>query len=155
MAIKISLFITLALYAVIVSQSLFYILALSDTMRKMQLSTYIESRKLIDQNLRKTLTSVYYLALASSLLLTAFAATNPSGVLFISSLVAFFLLLLDAMLSLKGNVPINDLINSWTENDHPTDWQKYRARWFCIYQVRQVANIAGFIALLTGLFSCL
>lgn len=67
MEIKITLFITLILYTVVTSQSFFYILAMSNTMKNMQPATYIESRKLLDKNLQNSLKNIYYLALAASI----------------------------------------------------------------------------------------
>ncbi|MBL7738929.1 MAG: hypothetical protein JNK14_06890 [Chitinophagaceae bacterium] len=151
MAIKISLFITLALYAIVVSQSLFYILAMSNVMKNMQPATYIESRKLLDRNLRSSLSGVYYLALAASCLLTAFCVTNPSGILFICTVIALVALVADITLALKGNIPLNDVINSWTAADYPANWQEYRSKWFSVYNIRQAANIIGFVSLLVGL----
>lgn len=151
MAIKISLFITLSLYATVISQSLFYILALSRTMKNMQVATYIESRKLLDSSLRNSLSTVYYLTLAASILLTGFASTNPSGILFICSIVALISLVVDVALTLSRNIPLNNVINTWTPTDHPANWKEYRTRWFHFYQLRQVANITGFAALLAGL----
>ena len=151
MAIKITLFITMILYAIVISQSLFYLLAMTDVLKKMQPATYIESRKLIDKNLRGSLASVYYLALAASFLLTAFCVTNPSGMLFICAVIASVSLIIDVTLSLKGNVPINNIINSWSTSDYPADWNQYRFKWFTIYHARQAVNIIGFISLLTGL----
>lgn len=151
MEIKIALFITLILYAVVISQSFFYILAMSNTMKNMQAAVYIESRKLLDRNLQSSLQTVYYLALAASVLLIAFCITNPSGLLFICSVAALALLLVDVVLALKGNIPLNKIFNSWTSSQYPDNWQEYRAKWFIIYNLRQFANIIGFVILLTGL----
>lgn len=151
MLIKISLFVTLSLYAVVVSQSVFYILALSNTMRNMQVAAYIESTKLLDKNLRSSSSTIYYFALTASILLTSFSITNPSGILFSCSVIALISLIIDITLTLRGTVPLNNVINTWTVSDHPSNWQEYRAKWFRYYQGRQVANITGFISLLAGL----
>jgi hypothetical protein len=151
MAIKITLFITLVCYAFVVCQSFFYILALSGATKKMDASAYIETRKLIDKELSTSLYIVYYLALAASIALTAFSVVNPQGILFISSVVALVALVADILLSVKGNIPINRTINSWTTNEYPANWQQYRSRWFSLYQIRQFVNIIGFIALLAAI----
>ena len=85
MEIKITLFITLMLYAIVISQSLVYIPAMSNVTKSMQPATYIESRKLLDQNLRSSLTTLYYLALAASVLLVSFCAINLSGFFYLFS----------------------------------------------------------------------
>lgn len=151
MLIKVTLFITLLMYAFIVGQSFFYILALSNATKKMQAIAYIETRKLIDAELQSKLSLVYYAALAASILLTAFSVVNPNGILFINSVIALIALVIDVAVAVKGNVPLNKTINSWSETQYPDNWQQVRSKWFSIYHVRQVVNIMGFVSLLAGL----
>jgi len=151
MDIKITLFITLLLYAIVISQSFFYILAMSRVTKSMQAVTYIESRQLLDKNLQGSLSIVYYLALAASIALTSFCVINPSGILFISSIISLVSLIIDVTLTLKGNVPLNKIINTWTVSNYPANWKEYRSKWFMVYNLRQVVNIIGFVSLLAGL----
>lgn len=151
MNIKITLFITLVLYAFVAGQSLFYILAMSGATKKMQVASYIETRKLIDKELRQSLYLVYYLALAASIILTAFSVVNPHGVLFICSIVSLLSLVADILISLKGNIPLNNIINRWTITDYPDNWQQYREKWFTLYHIRQAVNMIGFFSLLAGI----
>ena len=151
MEIKITLFITVSLYAFVISQSLFYILAMSNVLKSMQPGTYIESRKLLDKYLSASLPLVYYSALIASISLTAFCVINPSGVLFICSAIALTALVADIILTIKGNKPINETINGWSASDYPANWKEYRSKWFMIYNIRQSANIIGFVSLLAGL----
>lgn len=151
MEIKITLFITLILYVVVISQSFFYMLAMTSVTKSMQPATYIESRKLLDQRLQNTLRGIYYLTLTSLVLLVSFCVINPSGLLFICTVTALVFLVADIALALKGNVPINKIVNTWTATNYPSNWKEYRAKWFSIYSARQVANIIGFVSLLAGL----
>jgi hypothetical protein len=151
MEIKITLFITLLLYTFVISQSFFYILAMSRVSKTMQAVTYIESRQLLDKNLQGSLSLVYYLALAASIALTSFCVVKPSGILFISSIISLGCLVIDVTLTLKGNAPLNKIINQWTISNYPANWREYRAKWFAFYNLRQVANITGFVSLLAGL----
>lgn len=151
MIIKITLFITLLLYAFVISQSFFYILAMSSTLKKMQAATYIETRNLLTEKLQAPLQIVYYAALSASVLLTAFCVVNPGGLLFISSVIALAALVADVWLAVKGNIPLNNYINSWTSASYPENWTQYRSKWFNLYHIRQALNITGFVALLAGL----
>jgi len=150
MIIKITLFITLILYAFIAGQSFFYMLVLSNTTKKMQATTYIEIRKQIDAELQLKLSLIYYTALCASILLTAFSVVNPNGILFISSVIALITLVVDIGLALNGNRPINKIINSWSASQYPDNWKQVRSKWFSIFHTRQVVNIAGFVSLLAG-----
>lgn len=151
MEIKITLFITLLLYAAVISQSFFYMLAMSNVMKNMQATSYIEARHLLDKNLRKSLAGVYYSALIASIALTAFSVTNPSGLLFISSIIALVALITDMVLTVKGNIPLNNIINSWTASSYPENWNQYRNKWFTFYNIRQAVNLTGFIILVAGM----
>jgi hypothetical protein len=151
MEIKITLFITLVSYAIVISQSFFYLLAMTGAVKNMQVATYIESRKLLDSRLRKTLAGAYYFTLLASIALTAFCVTNPSGLLFISAIIALVALLADIFLTLKGNRPLNQVINTWTATSYPANWYDYRSRWFAFYTIRQIINLTGFIALVAGM----
>jgi hypothetical protein len=151
MEIKITLFITILLYAFIISQSFFYILAMSRVTKSMQPVTYIESRQLLDKNLQSSLSIVYYPALAVSIALSSFCVINLSGFLFICAILSLVSLIIDVALTLKSNVPLNKIINTWTASEYPANWKEYRSKWFSIYTVRQVVNITGFISLLAGL----
>src|SRR5215218_10437094 len=151
MLIKITLVITIVLYAFIVAQSLFYILAMSSATKKMHPAVYIETRKLIDHELQSTLALVYYAALAVSIALIAFCVVNPNGILFTCAIIGLVALLLDVAIALKGNVPLNRTINSWTASEYPGNWKQVRTRWFTLYHIRQFMNIAGFLALVIGM----
>ena len=151
MEIKITLFITMLMYSFVISQSFFYILAMSGTMKKMQAESYIETRNLLTEKLHTPLQIVYYTTLAASVLLTAFCVVNPSGLLFICSVIALIALVADVLLAVKGNVPLNNFINSWTAINYPENWEQYRSKWFTLYHVRQALNITGFVSLLAGL----
>ena len=151
MEIKITLFITLVMYALVISQSFFYILAMTSTLKKMQVSTYIETRNLLTNTLDVPLRWVYYITMAATVLLIAFCVVNPSGPLFICATIALVALLADALLAVKGNIPLNKFISSWTSANYPPNWKQYQSKWFTLYRVRQALNITGFISLLGAL----
>ena len=151
MLIKIVLFINLLSYAVIVSQSFMYILALKNTQLALRAPGYIEMRQLIDMNMRSRFRYVLYLALAGSLALLILHVNNPGSISFITAAIAFVALVIDIVLTVKGNLPVNDVINGWTPESYPANWQEVRQQWFTIFQYRQIANITGFVSLLAGM----
>jgi uncharacterized membrane protein len=106
---------------------------------------------LLTENLQTPLQLVYYTTLGASILLTAFCVVNTSGWLLICSVIALVALLEDVLLAVKGNIPLNKFINSWTPINYPSNWKQYRSKWFTLYHVRQILNITGFVSLLAGL----
>ena len=148
MELKILIFLNLLVYSVIVSQSFMYMIAMRNVQESMGAASYIELRKLLDRNFLKKFKPVVYSALVLGLALVAAAAFQSSGVLLAGSIVAFAGLLIDVLLILKGDMPINRIINSWTLETFPANWVEYRSKWLYWFSWRQVANISGFIALL-------
>ena len=150
MTSKIPLLLTLLTYSIIVSQSFMYILALKDVQLSLDANAYTELRKLIDFSMRSNFKYVIYGALFANLALVISNIRNPGSLVFIAAAVAFVALTIDTLLTVKGNLPINDAINSWSADKYPADWTDYRDRWFAIFRYRQIANITGFVSLLVG-----
>jgi len=150
MITKIILFLTVVLYSVIASQSLMYILALKNVQLSLRAEAYIEFRKLINSSMKANFKYVVYGALLTNLLLVIFTGKNPSSLLFITTLVAFACLVIDTLITVKGNMPINTVINTWSSDSYPTNWNEYRLRWLTLFKYRQIVNLTGFTSLLIG-----
>lgn len=150
MAIKIILFLSILTYSIIVGQSYMYIIALKNAQLGMQAGTYIEFRKLVDAGFMANFKYVIYAALFLFLLLVLFTIKKPGSLLFITSVIAFVALVIDTLVAVKGNLPVNAMINSWSVDNFPADWATFRTKWLAYFQYRQIANITGFISLLIG-----
>jgi hypothetical protein len=150
MTTKIILLITLLAYSIIVSQSFMYILALKNVQLNLGANSYTEIRKLTDTAMRSNFKYVIYAALSANLLLLIANIKNPVSLIFITAAIAFVALVTDILLTVKGNLPVNDIINTWSADNIPANWTDVRTKWFTVFQYRQVANITGFISLLIG-----
>ena len=150
MQTKIILLLTILSYSAIVGQSFMYIIALKNVQHKMAAASYIELRKLMDAAFRVKYKFAVYAALLSNLVLLVMISKTYWSIFFVTSCLAFFALIIDTVLSVKGNVPINKEINTWTTNTYPADWADYRTEWLQIFQYRQIVTITGFIILLIG-----
>lgn len=150
MTTKIILLFTLLVYSIIVSQSFMYILALKDVQLSLDANSYTELRKLIDSSMRISFKYVIYAALLANLILVISTIKNPGGLVFITAAIAFVALIIDTTLTLKGNLPINDIINTWSPDNYPVNWTDFRTNWLNIFRYRQFANIIGFTSLLIG-----
>ena len=148
MELKILIFLNVLVYSVIVSQSFMYMIALRNVQESMGAASYMEIRRLLDRNFLKKFKPVLYTALVLGLALVVAAFVQSSVSLLAGSIVAFVCLLADVLLAIKGNMPINRYINSWTLEAFPVNWIEYRSKWLYWFSWRQVANISGFIALL-------
>ena len=154
MEIKIVLFITLLLYTIIVSQSWSYIISLRNVQQHLEAPAYIAFRQLTDKNFNAKFRYVIYASLLANLVLLILCGIQFSGLLFTGAVISFTALLTDTFIAVKGNVPINKIINTWTPEQYPSNWAGYRNTWLRIFSIRQALNITGFISLLaTAIFS--
>lgn len=147
---KIILLITIVAYAMLVSQSFMYILALKNVQLNLEANSYIELRKLIDVNMNRNFKYVMYIAFLANLLCVISNFKNVGSLLFITSTIALVAIIADILIAVKGNIPINNIIDTWSFDDYPADWRDYRTKWLSFFQLRQVANITGFISLCIG-----
>lgn len=147
---KLIMLVNLLAFSFIVSQSFLYIIALVNVQRSMDAPSYIQLRKLLDRNFRAKFSIAIYTSLVTSFALCIVTASDPGSVLFISSIIAFISLVIDVILTMKGNMPINNRINTWTTTMYPDNWQLYREKWLRIFRFRQLVSIIGFISLLLG-----
>ena len=150
MEINIIMFVNLLAYSIMVSQAFSYVIALRNVQLQMQPATYIELRQLLDKNFQSKNRVVVYITLVSCTALTILCSMNTSGFLFISSAIALAALIIGIVLTLKGNVPINKVINTWSADNYPHNWKDYRSRWLSVFAKRQVLDIIGFLSLLAG-----
>lgn len=150
MQTKIILLSAILSYSCVVSQSFMYIIALKNVQKSMNAASYIELRKLLDANFRANYKYAVYAALFTNLLLVLVNIKSPGSLLFIAAAIAFIALVADTLLMMKGSMPINKLINTWSVNNYPLNWEYYRTKWLRIFYYREIATIAGFISLLIG-----
>jgi hypothetical protein len=143
-------FIDLLTYAFVASQAMFYLLAMSKAVKKMRPGSFIELGNLLDAGLQVTLRLVYYLLLFTSLLWCYVTIKSHSQTLIITSFLALLAQLMDINFLLKGNQPINKVINTWNAAHFPDNWEDYRKKWFIYYHRRQIAGLIGFSSLLAG-----
>lgn len=150
MTTKILFLITLLAYAIVVSQSFMYILSLKQVQCSLDVTSFTEIRKLTDTSMRASFTYVIYAALLANVLLVLTTARTPHSVSFISAAIGLVALVIDILFTLKGSLPLNDVINTWSAENYPANWAYFRDKWFTIFQYRQMANITGFLSLLVG-----
>lgn len=147
---KFILLITILAYGMVVSQSFMYIFALKNVQFNLEANAYIELRKLLDVSMSANFKYVMYIALLANLLLVISNFKNTGSLLFITSAIAFIAIIADVLIAVKGNIPINTIISTWSPDNYPANWGDYRAKWLSIFQYRQIANITGFLSLSIG-----
>jgi hypothetical protein len=150
MEAKLIIFLYLLAYSFLVSQSFSYIISLTNVQKNLSVLSYIEFRKLTDKNFRAKFKWVFYTTLVIGPVAIWLTTKEPTGLLFITVLLSYILFWIDAIIMLKGNMPINNAINTWTAEKYPADWSAQRDKWLYFFRLRQVMNIIGFIGLMVG-----
>lgn len=135
------------LLTIVVSQPLFYWLALGRATRQLEALAYVALRQQINAAIAKRLTRLYSTTLLSLVVLVAAALVQSAWALACGAGVAAAALIADTLLALKLNVPINTRMDSWTSATIPGDWQEERSRWDRALAVRRVVLLLGFAAL--------
>jgi hypothetical protein len=147
---KIAILVNLISFTFVVSQPLFYLLALADAQKTLRPSSYIELRNLLDRKLQVNLRIVYYTTFLTNFILIVVAWFSASNILLVTSFIAMAALITDMIFMFKGDIPVNKAIQTWTPESFPPDWNNYRNKWFFYYHRRQIADITGFLSLVTG-----
>ena len=150
MITQIILLFTLLLYSIVAAQSISYIISLTDVQQKMNVNEYIVFRRLTDKNFRLKFAKVVYATLLLNLALVIITIIYFNLLLLICSIISLLAFVIDVLLMLKGNLPINNMINTWTAENYPSNWSEYREKWFDVFRLRQIANLTGFVSLLVG-----
>jgi len=151
--IRIAILTNLLAYSTVASQPLFYIVALTAAQRALSGSAYVELRQRINAVMSRRVPWIYLTALVTSLVLLVLAWQTRSWNVLVTTALALLCLVVDIALMMRENVPINGVIDRWSAENHPDDWEAYRNKWFSIFGYRQVILLVGFTGLLfAGVF---
>jgi len=148
--LKLAMLVNLVFFATVVSQPLFYAIALGHASRALSAPAYIELRNAINAVMKRRVPVVYLGALTACLSVLVLSALDGDPWMAMTSAVALAALIADAALMVRENVPINGVIETWTPMQYPADWETYRTRWMAIFAVRRVLLVIGFVSLLIG-----
>jgi hypothetical protein len=151
--IRIAIVASLVTYSIVVSQPIFYIVALGRAQRALSAAAYIELRQCINSVMTRRVPVIYLSALAAVLALLVFSLRLRDWSGLVTATVALLCLVVDVFLMIRENVPINGVIDQWSTTNYPEDWESYRTRWFEVFAYRQIVLLVGFLALLVGAVS--
>jgi hypothetical protein len=151
MLIGVLALITLVLYAVVVSQPFFYALALGRASNALGAGSYVELRQRINAAIAGPLVRVYAAAFAAASALAAVAAASGAWSTALGGATGAIGLVLDLVIAVRRNVPINRRMDGWTSTTIPDDWMDHRSRWSAALTLRGWLLGACFLALVAGI----
>lgn len=148
--IRIAMLANLATFSIIVSQPLFYLLALTAAQRGLSAAAYIELRQRLNPVMNRRVPLLYGAALITSVGLLGLAYRAGNGFVLGTTVLALLGLIADLGYMIRKNVPINRVMDGWSPSNHPPDWHAYRDKWLGMFAYRQVLLAVAFVSLLTG-----
>jgi hypothetical protein len=131
---------------VIASQGIFYLLGLAGAMSNVSVATFAETRKAIDDAIANRLRILYYAALLSGILVLICSRNDLSGKVFICTMIATLLIIIDIGLALKGSIPINIEFKQYPNSK--VNWSGLQAEWIKLIYYRGVLSTVALIMLL-------
>jgi hypothetical protein len=142
---------SLLLFAVVVSQPLFFWMALGRATRGLSASAYAELRQQINASIMGRLTGTYVSTLLVLLALVAVALWKARFGLAAGAGASALGLIGDAVLATKLNVPLNKRMDAWSVGNVPADWESLRDAWDRAFAVRRVVLLGSFVVLVLSL----
>lgn len=121
-------------------------LSLARTMTDYDAATFLADGQHMIANLATPMAVLMITALAVGALVTAWLFRVRSVAAGWLSLAGWVLLLGVLIITLAVEVPIDDLIATWTEATLPRDWQQLRARWAAFHAARTFISLAAVAA---------
>jgi len=133
------------------SQLIFYLVIMSGALKLVTVDNFAELRKAIDSVADFRLRIVYYSCLALSLATTIIFYYQGSQPLFITSCIALLCLVIDLVIAVKGNIPLNEQISAYFTGNNAIDLDALRIQWIKFITYRGLFIVTGMISLLAGL----
>lgn len=153
MALKTTQFIQTLLICILAGQAFFYTIGGAAGLKSVSASTFIEQRKAIDIVIGPYLRVIYPATVLISLAVLVLLRQQVNSLAFVLSTLTLLLVLIDIAFAVKGDIPLNNQINSWSPSVYPANWATVRNQWFYYMQWRQVCSIGGLVCVLLRLFS--
>jgi uncharacterized membrane protein len=153
MALKSTQFIQTLLLSIIAGQAFFYLIGGTAGLKNVSASTFIEQRKAIDIVIGPYLKVLYPLTAVICLAVLVLLRQQVGSFLFMLSTIAFVLIVLDLIIAIKGNIPLNQQMQSWSLTAPPDNWAAVRDQWMSFMHWRQACSITALLCALLGVFS--
>jgi hypothetical protein len=147
--LKSILFVSIMLYVLVAGVMWGTWLSLARTMTRYDAATFLADGKHMIANLATVMAVLMIAALVVGLAVVVLlfrARSTSAGWL---SVIALLLMIAVLVVTLAVEVPIDNMINKWTEATLPSDWMEIRARWAAFHTLRTFLSL-GVVAAAVG-----
>lgn len=141
----------LVVYFFIAAQLVYYFYLMGDALKQVSIGTFLEERRVVHPLVVKKHQMVYYFGLFLSLLMVVLAQRQQSPLTLVTCSIAFVCIVAEVIISLKGNAPLNTLVQQYSLVDTTTDWEAVRRKWIELIKIRGLLITIGILSLFAGL----
>ncbi|SNQ49906.1 conserved membrane hypothetical protein [Frankia canadensis] len=123
------------------------LVAVRPAMHSLPTTTYVLVKQAFDISYPKFMKPLQIACLLSTVALAVTAAVAGSRACAILAAVAAVGVLVNIIVTVRGDLPINNAMATWTPEAPPSDWQSQRARWDHFNSIRTIAAISALVLL--------
>lgn len=147
MAAFILVLIALVLTAMLLGVHLFGVFAMNLAMSALDFDVYIRTKQSFDVVVPRFARPLMLGALISTAMATFVAILQIGVGASLACGVGLAALAVTLLAILRGDLPINQAMASWSPENPPDDWQQVRTQWERFFAVRTAANAVALLAL--------
>lgn len=141
MKLKITQFLTIILFALVMGVFWGPWFALGRSIAGFRPQTYLDIGQTAIKNLAVPMSILMLVSLISAFVLLALLPKRTVAFAFAAS--GFLLMVIALVVTLVVHVPINNQIKVWTAASLPSDWEALRDRWEFFHRIRTFSSIGG------------
>ena len=139
-------FVSIMLYVLVAGVMWGTWLSLARTMTDYDVATFLTDGKHMIENLAIIMAVLTISAVVIGLVAVVLLFRSGSAVAAWMATVGLLLMIAVLVITLAVEVPIDNLIATWTEATLPADWQEIRARWSAFHTVRTFVSLGAVAA---------
>jgi hypothetical protein len=144
--LKLTQFVSIMLYVLVAGVMWGTWLSLARTMTQYDAATFLADGKHMIANLASIMEVLMISALIVGLIVVVLLLAARSNVAGWLALAGLLLMIAVLVITLAVEVPIDELIVTWTEETLPPDWQEIRARWAAFHTLRTFLSLGAVAA---------
>ena len=134
---------------IIASQGIFYFIGCAEAMKHLTVPVFADYRKALDSVIAGRLRILYYAALILGITVLILSRQKMGGLVFICTLVTTICIVVDVLLALKENIPINAQFNQYPAGT-VSDWRGLQLSWVKLIVIRGIFSSSALVALLVS-----
>lgn len=144
--LKLTQFVSIMLYVLVAGVMWGTWLSLARTMTEYDAETFLADGQHMIANLATVMEVLMISALIVGLVVVVLLFAARSAVAGWLALAALLLMIAVLVITLAVEVPIDELIVTWTAETLPPDWQEIRARWAAFHTLRTFGSLGAVAA---------